>query len=72
MREIKTYIKERIEKARQTYDSDRPRCLLEHYIQSCSKEDTEDCVSGKHSLLTLFILMDFHIYIGAIGMEWSI
>ena len=47
MREIKTYIKERIEKARQTYDSDHPRCLLDHYIQSCSKEDTEDLVSGK-------------------------
>ena len=54
MREIKTYIKERIEKTRQTYDSDNPRCLLEHYIQSCSKEDTEDCVSGKHSLLTFY------------------
>ena len=46
MREIKTYIKERIEKARQTYESGHPKCLLDYYIQSCSKPDTEDLVSG--------------------------
>ena len=72
MRGIKTYIKERIEKTRQTYDSDHPRCLLDHYIQSCSKEDKEDLVSGKPTLLILFILMDFPLSIGAISMELSI
>ena len=47
MHEIKTYIKSRIDKARETYSDERVRSLLDLYIQRCNKTDSESTITGE-------------------------